>query len=98
MPPRNARLYGLSTCVQCKSVRNFLLDQKIPFEMIEVDRLDDPERRIAMDAMRKHNPKGSFPTLLIGDTVVVGYQRRELREAAAAFHRNPAPPDKGSTP
>lgn len=87
MTSQNARLYGLSTCVQCKSVRNFLLDQGIPFEMIEVDRLALSEKKQAMETVREHNPKGSFPTLLIGDTVVVGYQRQPLREAAAAWHR-----------
>jgi hypothetical protein len=38
-------------------------------------------RAAILEDVRKFNPKCSFPTIIIGDTVVVGFKEREIKEA-----------------
>ena len=34
-----------------------------------------------MDDVKKFNPKCSFPTIIIGEKVIVGYKEDEIKEA-----------------
>jgi len=34
-----------------------------------------------LEDVKKFNPRCSFPTIIIGNTVVVGYKENEIREA-----------------
>jgi len=34
-----------------------------------------------LDEIRKYNPACSFPTILIGDTVIIGFNESAIREA-----------------
>jgi glutaredoxin len=34
-----------------------------------------------LDEVKKINPDCSFPTILIGDKVIVGYREKEIKEA-----------------
>jgi hypothetical protein len=48
---------------------------------VDVDLLSWSERAAALEEVRKLNPLCSFPTILIGDTVVVGNREDKIREA-----------------
>ena len=74
------KLYALSTCVHCKAVRDFLESHHIPFSSVNVDELEKPERKDMIREVKKHNGKGSFPTLVVGETVVVGFREEELKK------------------
>ena len=41
-------LYALSTCVWCKLTKQFLKDNDIEYEYVDVDLLDDEDRRKLM--------------------------------------------------
>jgi glutaredoxin-like protein NrdH len=43
--------------------------------------LDGEERVAILEDIRQWNPKCTFPTIIIGDTVVIGYREDEIREA-----------------
>jgi hypothetical protein len=34
-----------------------------------------------IEDVKKFNPRCSFPTIIIGETVVVGYKEKEIKEA-----------------
>lgn len=76
-------MYGLSTCVHCRRARNFLESNKVVFDCIYVDQLKGAEREKALETVRKHNPRVSFPTVLVDDgaSVVIGFQEQELADA-----------------
>lgn len=79
---RQVYLYALSTCGWCKKTREFLEDNDIEYEYTYVDLLKGAERDQIMDIVRKLNPKGSFPTVVIDNSrVIVGFKEDELREA-----------------
>lgn len=80
-------LYGLTTCAQCAAVRNMLLDNRIHFELIDLDILPDPERRSRLAALKEINPKCSFPTLKFENTVVVGQNKNKILNLIADYRR-----------
>jgi glutaredoxin len=49
--------------------------------VVEVDLCTGDERERAINEVKKVNPQCSFPTLIIGDKVIVGYKEDEIKEA-----------------
>jgi len=81
MSDQSVKIFSLSTCSHCKSTKKFLNDCTIIFEFVDVDLLDGEERKAILEDVKKFNPKCSFPTIVIGDTVIVGYKEEEIKEA-----------------
>ena len=77
----NVKMYTLSTCSHCKATKRFMDECNITYEFTDVDLLDGEERQAILEDVRKLNPKCSFPTIVIGEKVIVGFKENELREA-----------------
>ena len=75
------RMYTLSTCSHCRRTKEFFTTRGIEFEFTDVDLLTGDERRAVVEAVRKINPRVSYPTILIGEKVIVGFQESEIKEA-----------------
>ena len=74
-------LYALSTCQWCNKTKELLKNLGIDFNFVYVDLLEGMAQTDALDAMEKWNPKGSFPTLVIGNRqCIVGYQESQIKE------------------
>ena len=73
-------LYALSTCVWCKKTRQLLDDLGVKYSYEYVDILQGEERESAMETVRRWNPKCTFPTLVINDKCVVGFDEAKIRE------------------
>jgi len=80
-PEKEVKLYTLSTCSHCKATKKFLGDCNVRYEFIDVDLLDVEERMAILKDVRRLNPQCSFPTIVIGDTVIVGFKEEKIREA-----------------
>jgi len=82
MPPakEKIKLYTLSTCSHCTRTKRFFKEQGIDMEFIDVDLLTGAQREQIMDEVRKYNPDCSFPTICIGDHVLVGFNEDKLRK------------------
>jgi glutaredoxin-like protein NrdH len=74
-------LYTLSTCIHCKNTKEFLTGCGVEYKCIDVDKLDGEERQKVIEEVKQHNPLCSFPTIVIGDKVIVGFRQDELKEA-----------------
>ena len=81
MSQPNVTIYSLSTCSHCKATKKFLGECTIKYEFIEVDKLEGDERKAIIADVKKFNPRCSFPTIIIGDTVIVGYKEKDIKEA-----------------
>jgi hypothetical protein len=46
-----------------------------------VDLLKGKERTAILEDVKKFNPNCSFPTIIIGEKVIVGYKEQEIKEA-----------------
>ena len=75
------KIYTLSTCSHCKATKRFLNDYKVEYEFTDVDLLEGAERQAILEEVKKLNPRCSFPTIIIGDRVIVGYKEDEIKEA-----------------
>ncbi len=78
---KRVKIYTLSTCSHCKAAKKFLTDNGIPFEYTDVDMLSGQERADAIEEVKKFNARCTFPTILVGDKVVVGFNEQQVREA-----------------
>ncbi len=76
---RRVRVYSLSTCPTCKKVKEFLKNNSIETEIIEVDALDSGEQWLAMKELKKINPHETFPTVVV-ETTVVGFDEENLKK------------------
>ena len=74
-------MFTLSTCSHCRRTKEFFTDQGIEFEFTDVDLLTGDERRAVIERVRKINPRVSYPTILIGNTVIVGFKEQEIKDA-----------------
>ena len=75
------KLYALSTCIHCKNTKEFLNECGVDYDCIEVDKLDKEERTAILEEIKKLNPSCSFPTLIVGDKIIVGFRKDEIAEA-----------------
>jgi glutaredoxin-like protein NrdH len=74
-------LFALSTCVWCKKTKRLLNEHGVEYSFVDVDQLQGSEKEEVFAEMKKWNPKGSFPTLVINDKdCIVGYKEAEIKE------------------
>ena len=81
MNEKTIKLYSLSTCSHCKSTKKLLNECTIQYDFVDVDLLEGDERKAILEDVKKFNPKCSFPTIIIGDKVIVGFKEQEIKEA-----------------
>lgn len=81
MPNGSIKVYALSTCIHCKKAKEFLDANNIEYDCTYVDRLTGDERTETVNMIKKLNPSLSFPTIVIGERVVVGFNEDDLKEA-----------------
>lgn len=75
------KLYSLSTCSHCKATKRLLAECTVQYDFVDVDLLEGEERRAILEDVKKFNPSCSFPTIIIGNKVIVGYREQEIKEA-----------------
>lgn len=75
-------LYALSTCVWCKLTKQFLTDNGVEFEFIDVDLLDEDDKRKVHETIMSKGGSLNYPTTIVDDkTVVTGFRKDKLKEA-----------------
>lgn len=80
MPPK-VKIFTLSTCSHCKATKKFLIENGITFDFIDVDQVQGTQRENILNEVVKYNPQRSFPTIVIGDRIIVGFKEDDIREA-----------------
>ena len=81
MPEKSITLYALSTCIHCKKTKEYLDDCGAKYDCIFVDKLEGEERKQIIEAIKKVNPKLSFPTLLVDEEAIVGFRQDQIKDA-----------------
>jgi glutaredoxin-like protein NrdH len=75
------KIYTLSTCSHCRACKRFLGDCGIEFDFVDVDLLPDQDKADAIDEIKRLTSRCAFPTVVIGDQVIVGFKEPEIRAA-----------------
>ncbi len=77
----SVKVYALSTCIHCRNAKEFLEECAIGYDCVYVDKLTGEERQAVLEEIKQVNPLCSFPTIIIGNKVIVGFRKDEIREA-----------------
>jgi len=73
-------LYALSTCPYCRMTRKYLDEHEVAYEHHEVDLMDGEERQAAIDKVKALSGGTSFPVLVVGEEVVVGFNKSRMAD------------------
>ncbi len=76
----DVKLYSLSTCSHCKDTKELLNQCQIHYYCVDVDTLDLDRRKTLLEEIKKLNPQCTFPTLVAGDKVIIGFKQAEIKE------------------
>jgi len=74
------KIYTLSTCSHCKAAKKFFNECGASYDSVELDLLASEERVNMLNEVLRLNPQASFPTILIGDEVIAGFQEQRIKE------------------
>jgi len=74
-------LYALSTCGHCRNAKKLLDSNDVKYDFVDVDLLPKDEMKKVLEDVHKVNPQAAFPTIVIGDKVIVGYRELDILEA-----------------
>jgi glutaredoxin-like protein NrdH len=74
-------LYALSTCAWCKMTKQYLKDNNIEFEFIDVDLCNDDDKDKVKQEILDKGGDLSYPTIVIDDkTLIAGFRKDKLKE------------------
>lgn len=75
-------LYAISTCPWCKKEKQFLRDNNIEFDYVDVDLCNDDDYEKIREDILNRGGRFSFPAIIIdGRTLINGFKVDEIRES-----------------
>jgi len=82
MKNKYVKVYALSTCGWCRKTVDWLKENGVKAEIVYTDMIEDEaEKEKIVAQARKHNPRLSFPTVVVndGECVIVGFEPEKMR-------------------
>lgn len=75
-------VYALSTCMWCRKTKNLLDKLGVAYSFVDVDLLDAYEKERVKVEVKRWNPQGSYPTIVVGEErCICGFDETEIRRA-----------------
>ena len=75
-------VYALSTCVWCKLTKQYLNDNHVEYQYVDVDLSSDEDRQKIRNIIQDKGGSISYPTTIVDDKVVItGFRKDKLNEA-----------------
>ncbi|MGA2385102.1 MAG: glutaredoxin family protein [Candidatus Bathyarchaeia archaeon] len=75
-------VYALSTCVWCKLTKQYLIDNNIEYEYVDVDLCAEEDKQKIRDTITSKGGMLSYPTTIVDDKVVItGFRKDQLKES-----------------
>ncbi len=75
-------VYALSTCVWCKMTKQYLKDNDIEYEYLDVDLCNPDEKEQARQQILSKGGMLSYPTIIVDDKkLITGFRKDLLKEA-----------------
>jgi glutaredoxin len=75
-------VYALSTCVWCKMAKQFLKDNSVEYEYIDVDLCEPDEKEEVHNQISSKGGSLNYPTVIVDDKVLItGFRKDKLKEA-----------------
>ena len=85
VPGKNTKhkvlVYALSTCVWCKMTKQYLKDNQIEYEYVDVDLCVEEDKQKIRETITAKGGPLSYPTTIIDDkTVITGFRKDLLKK------------------
>ena len=75
-------IYALSTCVWCKLTKEYLKENGVEYEFVDVDLADEKDKQKIRDTITNKGGMLSYPTTIVDDNVLItGFRKDKLKEA-----------------
>ena len=74
------KVYALSTCPYCRMARKYLDENDVAYDVVEVDLLEGAEREHAIAEVKDISGGTSFPVMLVGEEIIVGFNKKRMKE------------------
>jgi len=75
-------VYALSTCVWCKLTKEYLGDNNVEYEYVDVDLASEEDKQKIHAEIVSKGGALSYPTTIVDDKVVItGFRKDKLKEA-----------------
>ena len=75
-------VYALSTCVWCRMTKQFLKDNNIEYEYIDVDLCEEDEKKQVRKQLLDKGGNLSYPITIVDNNVLItGFRKDKLKEA-----------------
>jgi len=75
-------IYALSTCAWCKMAKNFLKDNNIDYEYVDIDQCSKEDREKIKKDIQSRGGDLSYPTLIVDDkTLITGFVKNKIKDA-----------------
>ena len=75
-------MYALSTCAWCRMTKQFLKDNDIEYDYIDVDLCEEEDKQKIREHIQSKGGPLSYPTIIIDDKVLItGFRKDKLKEA-----------------
>jgi len=74
-------VYALSTCVWCKMTKQYLKDNDIEYEYVDVDLFDEADKEKIRGHILSKGGALSYPTIIIDDAILItGFRKYKFKE------------------
>jgi glutaredoxin len=74
-------MYALSTCVWCKMTKQYLKDNGIEYEYVDVDLCDEKDKEKIRQHIISKGGNLSYPTIIIDDDILItGFRKDKFKE------------------
>jgi glutaredoxin-like protein NrdH len=85
VPGKNNRhrvlMYAISTCGWCKRAKNFLRDNNIEYEYVDIDLCSHEDRERIREDIISRGGRLSYPTIIVDDRILItSFQEDKIRE------------------
>lgn len=75
-------LYTLSTCGWCKKTKEYLKENEMAYEYVDVDKVTKDEQKEVINDLKKRNVPLAFPIIIVDDQQVIsGFKKQAIEEA-----------------
>jgi len=73
-------MYTLSTCPWCRKTKTYFADHNVPFQYVDYDLQTPEEQQKIEQEMKNRGGALSFPWVIIGDGLIVGWNPTKYDE------------------
>jgi glutaredoxin-like protein NrdH len=75
-------LYALSTCGWCRTTKQFLKDNDVEYEFVDVDLAEDEDKQKIRRHIQSKGGDLSYPSTIVDDKILItGFRKDKLKEA-----------------